>query len=131
MIAAPAHSPCGACLWFAAGMALLKTISNSRRGKKPRQRWRGLGGSPHLSREAVHPSIDKRIRRSGPSQTSSRAIGSVGGPPANEVLSHREVNHPTRRHEHRAGQLVARADWAEDENPRQHRKYLRPGAERD
>src|SRR5438132_12830028 len=63
--------------------------------------------------------------------TSRRPIGSVAMPPANDVLSDPEVDHPTRRHEHRAGQLVARPDRAEDEHPRQHREYLGPGAEGD
>jgi short chain dehydrogenase len=81
--------------------------------------------------EADHPSRSKCVRRSGPTQTSRRAIGSVCGPPANDVLSHPEIDHPSRRHEHRAGQLVGRADRAKDENPRQHSKHLGPGAERD
>jgi hypothetical protein len=68
------------------------------------------------TRLAAHASRSERIRRSGPTQASRRAIGSVGGPPANDVLGHREVDHPTRRHEHRAGQLVGRADRAEDDN---------------
>ena len=57
----------------------------------------------------------ERIPRSGPTQTSRRAIGTVAWAP-DDVFSHREVNRPTRRHEHRAGQLVGRADRAEDDN---------------